>query len=195
MIIHNDTPLAFPNVFPGLKTTFSIHAEDELPQGVTRHQVLAALHDHELMILRNSRVLSHRLLPPGDKNEYSDPTKEGKYTTYEVVDKMTFLPESLWPASSVTYTMAFLDTPTGSDLVLRAALGLVNRVAWSIKEQTDEEAEAVDRKEGGLILVEDCEVEVNRLVAGPVKKEMQATQGGNYKSFVEEMMKKYVESQ
>ena len=180
-----------PNIFPGLKTKFVLHVEDELPQGVTRQQVLAALHDHELMILRNSRVLSHRLLPPGDKNEYSDPTKEGTYTTYEVTDKMTFLPETIWPASSVTYTMAFLDTPTGLDLVLRAALGLVNRVVWSIKEERDGEVEAVGGIEGRLVLVEDCEVEANRLVAGPVKKEMQATQGGNVRAFVEEMMKKH----
>lgn len=124
------------------------------------------------MIRRNSRVLSLRLLPAGDKNAH---TEAGPGTeTYEITDKMNFLPEAIWPSSSVTYTMSFMDTPNGLKHTLKAAMGMVSKATHFIEEE-----------DNGLLLNEDSEVEVNRLVAGAVKKNMHETHAANGKAFVD----------
>ncbi|MCJ1472918.1 hypothetical protein MMC13_001567 [Lambiella insularis] len=153
-------------------TNFTLHEETAIPSGISRAQVLAALHDHEFMIKRNCRVLSFRLLPAGDKNAHIE--ADSGTGTYEVTDKMTFLPEKIWPASSVTYTMSFVDTPDGLKHILKAAMGMVSKATHTIEE-----------RDSGMVLTEDSDVEVNRLVAGAVKRNMHETYAGNMKAFVD----------
>ena len=40
-------------------------------------------------------------------------------------------------------------------------------------------------REGGLVLVEESVVKVNRVVAGPVRRNMHETAEGNFRAFVE----------
>ena len=124
------------------------------------------------MIMRNSRVISHRVLPPGHKNAHAE--GGAGVETYEITDKMTFLPEAIWPAGSVTYTMSFEDTADGLKHVLKAAMGMVARATHTVLE-----------RDGGLVLMEDAVVEVNKLVASSVKKNMHETAAGNFKQFVD----------
>ncbi|MCJ1285546.1 hypothetical protein MMC26_004887 [Xylographa opegraphella] len=154
-------------------TTFTAHEETALPPSISRARALSALHDPVYMILRNSRVLSHRLLPAGHKSAHTDAHGAG-VPTYEVTDKMTFLPEAIWPAGSVTYTMSFENTAGGLKHVLRAAMGMVSRATHTLVE-----------REGGWVLVEEAVVEVNRVVAGRVRRNMHETAEGNFRAFVE----------
>ncbi|MCJ1401376.1 hypothetical protein MMC11_004588 [Xylographa trunciseda] len=157
-------------------TTFTAHEETPIPPGISRERVLAALHDHVSMIERNSRVITHRLLPADHKSAHRDGDDAGAAVpTYEITDKMTFLPEAIWPAGSVTYTMSFADTADGVKHVLRAAMGMVSRATHTV----------VEREGGGLVLTEDAVVEVNKLVAGHVKRNMHETAAGNFRAFVE----------
>ncbi|MCJ1385119.1 hypothetical protein MMC17_008238 [Xylographa soralifera] len=153
-------------------TTFTAHEEIPIPLGIPRAQVLSLLHNPVYMIMRNSRVISHRLLPADHKSAHKDGSGAG-VPTYEITDKMTFLPEAIWPAGSVTYTMSFEDTPDGLKHVLKAAMSMVSKATHTVVE-----------RDGGLVLTEDSVVEVNRLVAGHVKKNMHDTAAGNFGAFV-----------
>lgn len=157
-------------------TTFTAHEETPIPPGISREQVLAALHNPVYMIMRNSRVISHRLLPADHQSAHRDagPGVE----TYEITDKMTFLPEAIWPAGSVTYTMSFEATADGLKHVLKAAMSMVSKATHTVLQ-----------RDGGWVLTEDSVVEVNRLVAGHVKKNMHETAAGNFRAFVEELEK------
>ncbi|MCJ1433725.1 hypothetical protein MMC27_003089 [Xylographa pallens] len=150
-------------------TTFTAHEETPLPPSISRARVLSALHDPVYMIMRNSRVISHRLLPADHKSCHG-----AGVPTYEITDKMTFLPEAIWPAGSVTYTMSFENTEDGLKHVLKAAMGMVSRATHRLVE-----------REGGLVLEEDSVVEVNRVVAGHVRRNMHETAEGNFRAFVE----------
>ena len=87
---------------------------------------------------------------------------------------MTFLPEAIWPAGSVTYTMSFENTDDGVRHVLKAAMGMVSRAKHTLVE-----------REGRWWLVEEADVEVGRLVAGRVRRNMEETAEGNFRAFVE----------
>ncbi|MCJ1395783.1 hypothetical protein MMC18_008669 [Xylographa bjoerkii] len=157
-------------------TTFTAHEETLIPPGISRAQVLEALHNHVYMIMRNSRVITQRLLPPDHKSVHQD--NGTGVETYEVTDKMTFLPESIWPAGSVTYTMSFEDTADGLKHILKAAMSMVSKATHTVVE-----------RDGGLVLTEDSVVEVNKLVASSVKKNMHETAAGNFQAFVDGLEK------
>ncbi|MCJ1409754.1 hypothetical protein MMC19_003837 [Ptychographa xylographoides] len=160
-----------------LRTSFVANETTQCPPTATRAQIISLLHDHEFMVLRNPLVLSHRRVSTPHVPSHCDAASPiaAEVDSWEIEDKMTFLPESIWPSSSVRYTMCFSDREDGMVMVLKAALGMVSRAVWTIEE---------GEGEAGLVLVEVSEVGVNRFVALAVKNNMHSNHEGLAKVFV-----------
>lgn len=134
-----------------------VHAS-KLPDGATQKQGIAMLQDHEFFLACNPHMqkfealgeVAEPVLPEGIK-------PLGPTTLYKVTDIVETLPKGLW-GSSVESSYEFTDTELGTFCGLKSPLNVNMHTFWSIEE-----------KDGGLELVEACEIKCSKLLIGIVK--------------------------
>ncbi|POS74090.1 hypothetical protein DHEL01_v207520 [Diaporthe helianthi] len=134
-----------------------VHAT-KLPDGATQKQGVAMLQDHEFFLSCNPHMQKFESLGQVTEPTLPDSIKPvGPTTSYKVTDLVETLPKGIW-GSSVESNYEFTDFELGTFCLLRSPLNVVMHTFWSIEE-----------KNGGLELVEACEIKCSKLLIGIVK--------------------------
>lgn len=116
------------------------------------------LQDHEFFLSCNPHMQKFEAQGQVSEPELPESIKpQGPTTLYKVTDLVETLPKGIW-GSSVESTYEFTDFELGTFCLLRSPLNVVMHTFWSIEE-----------KNGGLELVEACEIKCSRLLIGIVK--------------------------
>ncbi|KAF6809119.1 hypothetical protein CSOJ01_07091 [Colletotrichum sojae] len=124
-----------------------------VPAGVDRNQVLAAIHNHDLMV----KTLCPALI---SYNLESGSVGQGQSATYSVTDKK--------PIGQTTYQLTITNLEDGVDTLVNAKppVGtLVIQGKWRVLEGAS----------GGLVLQEDVEIEANMLMKKMAKGNVEKT--------------------
>lgn len=134
-----------------------MHAS-KLPDGATQKQGIAMLQDHEFFLSCNPHMQKFEARGPVSEPQLPESIKPlGPTTLYNVTDIVETLPKGLW-SSNVESTYKFTDFELGTFCALQSPMNVVMHTFWSIEE-----------KDGGLELVEACEIKCSRLLIGIVK--------------------------
>lgn len=134
-----------------------MHAS-KLPDGATQKQGIAMLQDHEFFLSCNPHMQKFEARGQVSEPELPESIKPlGPTTLYNVTDIVETLPKGLW-SSNVESTYEFTDFELGTFCALQSPMNVVMHTFWSIEE-----------KDGGLELVEACEIKCSRLLIGIVK--------------------------
>lgn len=134
-----------------------VHAS-KLPDGATQKQGIAMLQDHEFFLSCDPHMQKFEDLGQVSKPELPEGIKPlGPTTLYNVTDIVETLPKGLW-SSNVESTYEFTDIELGTFCHLKSPMNVVMHTFWTIEE-----------KDGGLELVETCEIKCSRLLIGIVK--------------------------
>lgn len=144
-----------------------------LPASVSRHVVLAFLHNHLEMIDLNPLVKERHPIeaPLHHKNE-----DEKDCIWYSLTDQIDYLPGGK-VSGDVSYTCAFHDLATGIQTHCRAPLGVDIREKWtlcgSLPGEPPEPVElGLGAPSSGLYIREDCDLRCNILMTSFVKKNL-----------------------
>lgn len=141
-----------------LNSTAKIVHASKLPDGATQKQGIAMLQDKEFFLSCNPHMEKFEALGQVEKPELPESIKPlGPTTLYNVTDIVETLPKGLW-SSNVESTYEFTDIELGTFCALKSPMNVVMHTFWSIEE-----------KDGGLELVEACEIKCSRLLIGIVK--------------------------
>lgn len=90
---------------------------------------------------------------------------------------MRALPKGLWD-STVTFEAQMRDVEDGVEWVIKAPLGLVQRVWWRVRRREGEE---------GWELVEEAEIKGSRFLVGTVRAKCEENWRGVHGRFVERL--------
>ena len=141
-----------------------LHHVTILPASTTFDHAVRSLHNHELLIRFDPEHDHYETLP-------SEPnTPETK--RYKVTDIMQTLPKGLW-GSTVTFEAQMTNTENGVIWINKAPLGLLQNTTWRLMKvdvlvENDIKSAnvAVEGDKGEWALVEDVNIEANRLILG-----------------------------
>lgn len=134
-----------------------VHAS-KLPDGATQKQGIAMLRDREFFLACNPHMQKFEAQGQVSEPELPEGLKPlGPTTLYNVTDIVETLPKGLW-SSNVESTYEFTDIELGTFCALKSPMSVVMHTFWTIEE-----------KDGGLELVEACEIKCSRLLIGIVK--------------------------
>lgn len=151
-----------------MNSSATLHHVTHLPPGVTFEQALAKLQDHDLLIRLDPELASYEALPVDPENP--------KAKRYSVTDHMHALPKGLWD-TTVKFEANITNTDDGILWVIKAPLGLLQTTTWRVLK-TDtlgaEDAGGEETKKGEWSLIEDVQIEANRLVVGTVKSKCES---------------------
>jgi hypothetical protein len=98
---------------------------------------------------------------------------------------MHALPKGLWD-STVTFEAEMTDTEDGVLWIIKAPLGLVQRTTWRCL-RTASLAEEDRKGDGEWSLVEDVEINANRLLVGTVRGKCEENWPGAHGKFVKHL--------
>lgn len=98
---------------------------------------------------------------------------------------MNALPAGLW-GTTVTFEAHMTDLDDGVLWVIKAPMGLTQRTTWRClkTEGLSEEDKATGMKDGEWSLVEDVEIQANRLLVGTVKGKCEENWKGTHSRFL-----------
>ncbi|KAJ0118243.1 hypothetical protein J7T55_009026 [Diaporthe amygdali] len=134
-----------------------VHAS-KLPDGATQKQGIAMLQDHDFFLECNPHMQKFEALGEVSEPGLPEGIKAlGPTTLYKVTDIVETMPKGIW-GSSVESSYEFTDIQLGLFARIKSPLNVVMDTFWSIEE-----------KDGGLELVEACEIKCSRLLIGIVK--------------------------
>ncbi|KAL1853198.1 hypothetical protein Daus18300_011846 [Diaporthe australafricana] len=135
-----------------------VHAS-KLPEGVTQKQGIAMLQDHEFFLQCNPHMQKFENLGEVSEPALPDTVKaQGTSTLYKVTDIVETMPKGIW-GSSVESSYEFTNMELGLFARIKSPLNVVMDTFWTIEPS----------KDGGLELVEACEIKCSRLLIGIVK--------------------------
>lgn len=141
-----------------LNSSARIVHTSKLPDGATQKQGIAMLQDKEFFLRCNPHMDKFEARGQVSEPELPESIKPlGPTTLYNVTDIVETLPKGLW-SSNVESTYEFTDIELGTFCALKSPMNVVMHTFWSIEE-----------KDGGLELVEACEIKCSRLLIGIVK--------------------------
>lgn len=139
----------------------------KMPEGATREQGIAMLHDHELFLSHNPHMTKFEALAslPQAATPAAAAIPEGKTVVaetkaYQVTDLVHTLPSGLWD-SNIVSTYEFTDLADGMLMRIRSPLSVTMSTVWEIAE--------VKGEPGRFELVEKVSIEASRLLIGVVK--------------------------
>ncbi|KAK2604788.1 hypothetical protein N8I77_007688 [Diaporthe amygdali] len=134
-----------------------VHAS-KLPDGAIQKQGIAMLQDHDFFLECNPHMQKFEALGEVSEPGLPEGIKAlGPTTLYKVTDIVETMPKGIW-GSSVESSYEFTDIQLGLFARIKSPLNVVMDTFWSIEE-----------KDGGLELVEACEIKCSRLLIGIVK--------------------------
>ncbi|KAH5738362.1 hypothetical protein HBI17_187690 [Parastagonospora nodorum] len=160
-----------------LSTTATLHHVTNLPPGTAPEDAIRLLHNHEVLIRFDPEFAHFDNLPANPSNP------EAK--RYKITDHMHALPKGLWD-STVTFEAEMTDMEDGVLWIIKAPLGLVQRTTWRCL-RTASLAEEDRKGEGEWSLVEDVEINANRLLVGTVKGKCEENWPGAHGKFVKHL--------
>ncbi|KAH7027504.1 uncharacterized protein B0I36DRAFT_327228 [Microdochium trichocladiopsis] len=166
-----------------------------LPEGTTREQLLAALHDHDFMIkcdphhVKHSRVEQPAKFPGAATDlaiaqkafDLPDLSHMGKYlggssaeadpyvNVYELTDEM---PNPVF-SSTINSRLEYVNLEKGLWTRVNSPMGVVLETAWIVVDAAD--------GSGALELHQDIVISCSRMLVGIVKGNIEANRGGIHK--------------
>ncbi|KAH8719179.1 hypothetical protein GQ44DRAFT_623951 [Phaeosphaeriaceae sp. PMI808] len=159
-----------------LNSTATLHHVTPLPTGTKFEDALKHLHNHDLLIRLDPEFAHYEALPA------EAPAEDTK--RYKITDHMHALPKGLWD-STVSFVAEMTNTEDGLLWIIKAPLGLVQRTTWRCLRM---ETLAAEDKTGGeaseWALVEDVEIEANRLLVGTVRGKCEENWRGVHAKFL-----------
>ncbi|KAF1832865.1 hypothetical protein BDW02DRAFT_528800 [Decorospora gaudefroyi] len=156
-----------------LNTTATLHHVTPLPRTISPTAAINLLHNHDFLIRLDPEYVSHEALPSSP----SSPAAK----RYQVTDHMNALPAGLWD-TTVKFEAEMTNLEDGISWLIKAPLGLVQRTTWRcLKTEAGEEGQGEGE---GWCLVEDVEIEANRILVGTVKGKCEGNWRGAHAKFL-----------
>lgn len=163
-----------------------------LPEGATREQVIAVLHDHDFMIKCDPHYVKHSRGPQPSTDtatnfaaaaqafKLPDLSLIGKPTggsseadpyiyVYELTDE---LPNAFF-SSTINSKLEYLNFDMGLWTRVNSPMSVALETTWSVQDAKD--------GSGGLELVQDIIISANKMLLGTVKGSIEANRGGVHK--------------
>jgi len=145
-----------------LNTRATLSHRTALPSSATYEGAIALLRDHEALFRLDPEFRSCTVDPPP-----ASPSPNTKY--YTVTDHMEALPKGLWD-TTVKFTAAITDIPSGIEWRIRAPLGIEQTTFWTIEPNNP----AIGEDSKCFYLVEEVEIYCSRFLVGIMRNKIEA---------------------
>lgn len=128
------------------RTTAKITTTTSVPRAIAAARILAALHNHSLMIELNPLVKSHHSLNTTSSQEAQGPSTSK--CTHSITDSLSYLPFHLWD-SEINYTAAFLDIEDGLVTEVSAPLDVKIVGEWKLMSPNERSSTCYSESSAG----------------------------------------------